>query len=109
MKTKPKKHIIRALMLPLCLCLLCLPLMGMAMSDNADAVSDSGEPKVVVIDIMPEEETAALYSGNRPGHGGGGNQDDPCDPKPPGPVGRGFHSAAVPQPNGLNAGAWRWV
>lgn len=83
MKTKPKKHIIRALMLSLCLCLLCLPLMGMAMSGTADAVSDSGEPEIVVIDIMPEEETAALYSWNRPGHGGGGHQDDPCDPKPP--------------------------
>jgi len=83
MKTKSKKHIIRALMLSLCLCLLCLPLMGMAMSGTADAVSDSGEPEIVVIDIMPEEETAALYSWNRPGHGGGGHQDDPCDPKPP--------------------------
>ena len=83
MKTKPKKHIIRALMLSLCLCLLCLPLMGMAMSDTADAVSDNGESEIVVIDIMPEEDSGdvALFSWQRPGHGGG--HDNPCDPKPP--------------------------
>ena len=86
MKTKTKKHIIRALVLSLCLCLLCLPLMGMAMNDTAGNEPDSGEPEIVVIDIVPEEESGevALLSWNhgRPG-GGGGRPDDPCDPNPP--------------------------
>ena len=83
MKNKPKKHIVRALVLSLCLCVFCLPLMGMAMSDGADTVPGSDEPEIVVIDIVPEEDCAdvALYSWNRPGHGG--HTDDPCDPKPP--------------------------
>jgi hypothetical protein len=86
MRTKPKKHIIRALVLSLCLCLLCLPMMGMAMNDTAGNEPDSGEPEIVVIDIVPKEESGevALLSWNhgRPG-GGGGRPDDPCDPNPP--------------------------
>ena len=50
MRTKPKKHIVRALVLSLCLCLLCLPLMGMAMVDEG-----GDEPEIVEIDILPEE------------------------------------------------------
>ena len=74
----------RTLALLLCMCLLCLPLMGMASSD-AEGM-DSGDAETVVIDIVPEESEAPALLGFRPGHGGGGRPHDPCDPEQPAPV-----------------------
>ena len=84
MKNKhTSRRVWRTLALLLCLCLLCLPLMGMAAQGMEN--TDSGEP--VVIDIVPEETEAPALMGYRPGHGGGGDKpNDPCDPEPPAPV-----------------------
>lgn len=77
MKNKTRR-VWRSLALLLCLCLFCLPLMGMAVQGEGSA--DSGEP--VVIDIVPEDAETPALLGYRPGHGGGGKPDDPCKPAP---------------------------
>ena len=55
MRNKPKHNSFRALALVLVLCLACLPLMGMAASGEDGGDIDSGEPEIVLIDIVPEE------------------------------------------------------
>jgi len=80
------RRVWRTFALLLCLCLLCLPLMGMA-AQGEDGGTGGGEPEIVYIDIVPEETEAATLLGYRPGHGGGGKPTDPCDPEPtPAPV-----------------------
>ena len=80
MKNKTRR-VWRSLVLLLCLCLVCLSLMGMA-AQGEDGGTDSGEPEIVYIDIVPDETEAPALMGYRPGHGGGGRPDDPCDPEP---------------------------
>lgn len=46
----------RAIALLLCLCLVCLPLLGMAQAVGGDSDADAGEQEAILIDIMPEEE-----------------------------------------------------